>query len=629
MHNVLIISYIAFSIGNLFILPESAKIPALFSTNIQFIPIMNKKTLLLFSCLAMLASCRSDRHATALFERAETLMQEAPDSALLLLRGISPKTLDSKALRARHALLYSQALDKNGIDLREDSIIAPAAAYYTRHGNKRDKAYTNYYLGRIRNNAGRTGEAALLMLEAEKYAIPTGETNLLGLIYNCRGNLYYSQYSLDEALEMYTKADSCFRQIGKIVFAGYMTKAKATTYALMQKYPESQAEYHKALAIFDSIGNHQQICLITSSLAHQMKEAGTSTAIIKQLLNDTYKQHSSGVIPSCDYPIWAWIYLNENQIDSAQYFCFKTSQTKLSTNQRCGTNAILSQIAEAQGNYKTAASKWKDTYILLDSLSQYEKKNLIQRIEERYENKELQIRNEMLHMKNTYIVAIGSLCLLLLLGIFASLFRRWRQAIRQKAKELEATRIMIEDLTENQVALQKECAEMIVKLDNGSLQATHLMELLESRLDGIQQLLETAYSSACNPKKLYDYCKQYANNMNLSESVTSDLRDLINIRYHGVLEHLHTHHPKVTNSEINLIAMQLLGFSNNSIRLIFNHENQDSLYSRRTRLREKVGLPAYAKLEDYLIYISEQLKNGEKPDTPSEYASKLQVTDCQ
>lgn len=578
----------------------------------------------------MLASCRSDRHATALFERAETLMQEAPDSALLLLRGISPKTLDSKALRARHALLYSQALDKNGIDLREDSIIAPAVAYYTRHGSKRDKAYTNYYLGRIRNNAGRTGEAALLMLEAEKYAIPTGETNLLGLIYNCRGNLYYSQYSLDEALEMYTKADSCFRQIGKIVFAGYMTKAKATTYALMQKYPESQAEYHKALAIFDSIGNHQQVCLITSSLAHQMKETGKSTASIKHLLNDTYKIHNLGRIPIRDYPIWSELYFKELQIDSAQYFgnlALKSNQE--STDQLCGLLAFTCKIEAARNNYKTAAANWEKAYTLLDSISQYEKKNLIQRIEERYENKELQIRNEMLHMKNTYIVAIGSLCLLLLLGIFASLFRRWRQAIRQKAKELEATRIMIEDLTENQVALQKECAEMIVKLDNGSQQATHLMELLESRLDGIQRLLETAYSSACNPKKLYDYCKQYANNMNLSESVTSDLRDLINIRYHGVLEHLHTHHPKVTNSEINLIAMQLLGFSNNSIRLIFNHENQDSLYSRRTRLREKVGLPAYAKLEDYLIYISEQLKNGEKPDTPSEYASKLQTADCQ
>lgn len=582
------------------------------------------KKLLSFSflCLSVLAGCRSDRHAVRLFDRAEILMSDAPDSALQLLRDISPETLDSKSLRARHALLYSQALDKNGIDLKEDTIIAPAVAYYTHHGSKRDKAYANYYLGRIRHNAGRIGEAVLLMLEAEKYAIPSEETNLLGLIYNCRGNLYYSQYSLDEALDMYTKADSCFRQIGKIVFAGYMTKAKATTYALMQKYPESQTEYNKALTIFDSIGNHQQVCLIASSMAYQMKKQEKPTASIKQFLNATYRLHNSGTIPLCDYPVWAWIYLQEHNLDSATYFCHKTAPTILSTNQRCGINAILGQIAEDCNDYKTATDKWKETYKLLDSLSQHEKEHLIQRIEERYENKELLIRNEMLQMKNTYIVIIGVLGFVILFGVFATLLYRWRQTLRQKAEEIKRSRNLIEDLSANQAALQTECEQMSAKLNNGTRQAMHLMDLLESRLLGIQQLLAEAYSSACTSERLYKHCKQYANAMNIDESTTSDLRDLVNIRYKGVLQHLHTDHPAVTNSEINLIAMILLGFSNNSIRLIFNHENTDSLYTRRTKLRDKIGLPAYAKLDEYLFHIAKQLKNGEKPDEPLEYADR-------
>lgn len=296
------------------------------------------KKLLSFSflCLSVLAGCRSDRHAVRLFDRAEILMSDAPDSALQLLRDISPETLDSKSLRARHALLYSQALDKNGIDLKEDTIIAPAVAYYTHHGSKRDKAYANYYLGRIRHNAGRIGEAVLLMLEAEKYAIPSEETNLLGLIYNCRGNLYYSQYSLDEALEMYTKADSCFRQIGKIVFAGYTLQAKAKIYALQKNVAASLREYDNALKIFDSINHHAQVCSIASSMAYQMKKQEKPTASIKQFLNDTYRLHNSGTIPLCDYPVWAWIYLQEQNLDSATYFCNKTAPTILSTNQRCG-----------------------------------------------------------------------------------------------------------------------------------------------------------------------------------------------------------------------------------------------------------------------------------------------------
>lgn len=583
------------------------------------------KKLLSFSflCLSVLAGCRSDRHPVRLFDRAEILMSDAPDSALLLLRDISPETLDSKSLRARHALLYSQALDKNGIDLKEDTIIAPAVAYYSRHGSKRDKAYANYYLGRIRHNAGRIGEAVLLMLEAEKYAIPSEETNLLGLIYNCRGNLYYSQYSLDEALEMYTKADSCFRQIGKIVFAGYTLQAKAKIYALQKNVSASLREYDNALKIFDSINHHGQVCSIASSMAYQMKiHNKINITSIKRFLTNIYREHSQNIIPQQDYPMWTEIYLHENNLDSAKYFRSLAQQTPQTINQQCGFLPLTCQIEEKQGDYQKANKHWRNAYYLLDSISYYEKEHLIQRIEERYENKELLIRNEMLQMKNTYIVIIGALGFVILLGVFATLFYRWRQALRQKAEEIKQSRNLIEDLSANQAALQTECEEMSVKLNDGTRQATHLMDLLESRLHGIQQLLAEAYSSACTSERLYKHCKQYANAMNIDESTTSDLRDLVNIRYKGVLQHLHTAHPAVTNSEINLIAMTLLGFSNNSIRLIFNHENTDSLYTRRTKLRDKIGLPAYAKLDEYLFHIAKQLKNGEKPDEPLEYANR-------
>lgn len=574
--------------------------------------------------LTVLAGCRADRHAARIFDRAETLMSEAPDSALLLLRDIAPATLDSKSLRARHALLYSQALDKNGIDLKEDTIIAPAVAYYAHHGSRRDKAYTNYYLGRIRHNAGRVGEAALLMLEAEKYARPTGETNLLGLIYNCRGNLYYSQYSLDEALEMYTKADSCFRQLGKIVFAGYMIQAKAKTYALQKNDSASLREFHRALTIFDSIANHAQVCTIASSIAYLMKSQDkTNIKSIKKFLLDIYKKHTHNIIPTEDYPMWSEIYLHENNIDSAKLFCSLTLNTSQTTNQQCGFLPLLGQVAAKQGDYKKANKYWQDAYFLIDSISYAEKKHLIQRIEERYENKELQLRNEMLHLKNSYIIIIGQLSLVILLGIFTTLYRRWRRALRQRAEELANSQHLIEELFEYQAALKTECEEMHIKLNDGSRQATHLMDLFEQRLQSIQQLLADAYSSICTTKQLHKKCKEFASKMNMSASATSDLRDLVEMRYKGVLAHLHVHHPKLTNSDINLLAMTLLGFSPNCIRLVFKHENQDSLNSRRTKIRTRIGLPAHSGLDNYLFHIANQLKNGETPDTPQEYVEKI------
>ncbi len=138
------------------------------------------------------AGCRPQNPVGELLRQAEEQMESQPDSVLRLLERIDPQTLNTRRLRARHALLHSQALDKNYIDLTSDSIIAPAVHYFARRGSSRDKAFTTYYLGRIRNNAGESSEAARLMLDASRHAERAGETYLLGMIYSCRGNLYYS-----------------------------------------------------------------------------------------------------------------------------------------------------------------------------------------------------------------------------------------------------------------------------------------------------------------------------------------------------------------------------------------------------------------------------------------------------
>lgn len=575
-----------------------------------------RKSILCFLLVTLsLTGCRSTRQTSTLFDDIESLMASAPDSTLCLLRSIDPDTLGSRACRARHALLHAQALDKNGIDLKSDSVIAPAAAYYARRGSKRDKAYTNYYLGRIRNNAGQIGEAVELMQAAEKYAAPIGETYLLGLIYNCRANLYYSQYSLDEALEMYDKADSCFRLEGKIVFAGYMAKAKATTYAIMKKYTASQIEYNKALNIFDSIGNQLQVCLITSSLATQMKyHNDIPSSTIKQFLSNSYSKHTVGIVPSIDYPIWAWIYLKEKKIDSARYYINRAKQEKWSSYDRqCGLLTLACHIEEVANNYKTASKYWQEAYSLLDSISRHEKENLIQRIEQRYENKELQHHNEVLRLRNRSFVSIGALILTILLSTFILILRRRQEIILRQKEESERRQAYIDALTENYEALKGRYEEFLEDANSRSEEDANLMKAIEKRLTDMKRLLGIAYSGGCNPQIFYNAFKEYATGMNNDEHAFSDLRYVINKRYNGIVDYLRKVHPKLTSSELNMLCMLLYGFSFDCIRLVFNHDNIDSIYSRRNKLREKLGLPPGngSKIEKYLFKIAEELK-GER-----------------
>ena len=104
--------------------------------------------------LCAVLSCSDDTAVMAELDRAEAVMEEYPDSALALLDTLDRGRLTSREAKARHALLYSQALDKNYIDLSTDSIINPAVKYYSRHGSHDYRLMTQYYLGRIYQNAG-------------------------------------------------------------------------------------------------------------------------------------------------------------------------------------------------------------------------------------------------------------------------------------------------------------------------------------------------------------------------------------------------------------------------------------------------------------------------------------------
>ncbi|WP_418981629.1 hypothetical protein [Alistipes sp.] len=581
------------------------------------------KKLISFILLVLLlqTGCGPDR-TRDLFQDAETLMASAPDSALRLVESIDPAALRSWALRARHALLRSQALDKNGIDLRSDSVIAPAVAYYTRHGSKRDKAYMYYYLGRIRNNAGQVGEAAEAMKAAEKYARPIGETYLLGLIYNCQANLYFSQYSLKEALSMCEKADSCFRLKGKVVFSGYMLQAKAKTYALMQDYQASQKEYLKALKIFDSINNRNQVCLISSSIAYQMKhDKEISTDSIKHFLHNIYARHTSGIIPNIDYPIWADIYSRENKIDSARHYYKLIDKKQLrSADHECALHALLGRLEKTSGNFLDASMHWEKAYSLLDSITRYEKENLIQRIEQRYENKELQHRNEVLHLRNRSYIYFGALILTVLLSGFVLLLRRRQEIIHRQEEESKKREAYLEALNENYEALQARYDEFMKSADSRSEAEENLMKAVEKRLTDMKRLLGIAYTGNCNPQVFYNAFKEYATSLKKDEHAFTDLRYIINKRYDGIVDYLIQRFPKLTNSEVNMLCMLLYGFPYNCIRLIFNHDNTDSLYSRRNKLREKLGLPPGTgkKIEKYLFQWAEELKAEKEKSAESE-----------
>lgn len=102
-------------------------------------------TVLLF-CLA---SCSYRNEGVRILDDAQARLDNHPDSAFVALDSLDRRYLNTKELRARHALLYSIALEKVGIEVMDDSIINIALDYYKKSGDTANEAAARMWKARI------------------------------------------------------------------------------------------------------------------------------------------------------------------------------------------------------------------------------------------------------------------------------------------------------------------------------------------------------------------------------------------------------------------------------------------------------------------------------------------------
>lgn len=156
------------------------------------------------SCTAGTSEIRAD------LNKAEKMMDVAPDSSLAIIERLDESKIRSRRIRAEIALKYSIALDKNGIDVRNDSIIRPAVSYYSRKGNKEQKSATYYYTARIYENMGQMDTAMEWLCKAEDILENSSDHRLLALVYSSKGRIYYSFHEYEEAASNYRLSSECY-----------------------------------------------------------------------------------------------------------------------------------------------------------------------------------------------------------------------------------------------------------------------------------------------------------------------------------------------------------------------------------------------------------------------------------
>lgn len=205
---------------------------------------MNKFEHLITILIACLVCSCNKSHVNQQLNLAEGLMEEHPDSALTILQIIDTHTLSGET-QARHALLISQAYDKNYIDLTSDSLISIATTYYNKHGNEHYKLISNYYSVVIRMNKQDFDNALTLAFDVEKLAEDLHDTEYLAKVQLLIARAYLFSFNQEGAKVYFEKSLDLMRQLQKPMWTGIVFVNLANL-ALFQK------EYTQVIEFVDS-----------------------------------------------------------------------------------------------------------------------------------------------------------------------------------------------------------------------------------------------------------------------------------------------------------------------------------------------------------------------------------------
>ena len=161
-----------------------------------------------------LASCNSHSTHWDTLSQVESYIEEKPDSALVLLEQINTSELSCKEEKAKHALLYSMALDKNFVDKTDFEVLQPAIDYYEDNGSATDKLRTYYYQGRIYQNMGNDALAMDCFVNAIVAGNESDDILTIARTHFAQSKIYYSLFDWDNFIECNKNAADYFKEAG-------------------------------------------------------------------------------------------------------------------------------------------------------------------------------------------------------------------------------------------------------------------------------------------------------------------------------------------------------------------------------------------------------------------------------
>jgi len=511
--------------------------------------------------------CACDRFHTTL-TKAEALMEEHPDSSLSILQSIkNPYKLSEKDY-ALYALLITQAMDKNDLDLTKDTLSDYAVRYFSQSKDSIHAYKSFFYAGRVNEEMKNANQAINYYLKAKDFAKNSKDYKYLYLIHYYLGNLYTMQDLFKDGINSDKEAYRYASMLKSKTYQCLSLSEIGSGYFCLKRNDSALIFQLRALNIAKKDYNnylsniYYRICRIYSKSGKYMIALHyyNKALACKQKEDDLYTLYSAK----------GEIYLNIHQLDSAVYYFKKSLQSNFIFT-KATVYGLLADTYEAQGNIKKALDCSKKFDVYRDTIDYQTQSAAIIQMQEIYKHNNLKEENLLLKQnkieknESFYRLSLFTSILILLGGYlyFINYKKNQKQKEQIRRSQELIQEIKIKDLKKEKELIHKEA----------ELKTEFYKRLNSISIPGLINISE-------NNKE-----EQSNNHFKLTEQDWNRIIENTDAVFNNFTKRLKEAFPKINEMDIRLCCLIKIQLSQSDMADILNIEKV-SIKRRKLRIRK-------------------------------------------
>lgn len=290
-----------------------------------------KRIVYIIMVIGVLLGCGERREYREMLSRAEKMMNDHPDSALMILDSLGQHEKEfGRHFRMQYLLHRTNAASKTSERFSSDSLVKDLADHFDSRGTTNERVLAHYLLGLAYSDMGEAPKAVNSFQNAIEAADTTASDfnfATLSCAYSQMATIYHRQLLLTNDIEARKKASYYAFRANQVQWALYDKVMSAGAYILLNKKDSAEIILKSALAQYRKTGYGQEAISYSTLLMHLYVEQPSRLAEAKSLMDqfeaesDLFDKHHELPPSQRQYYDYKGQYFEGiHQLDSAEYY---------------------------------------------------------------------------------------------------------------------------------------------------------------------------------------------------------------------------------------------------------------------------------------------------------------------